>query len=149
MADYPFYLSTPYTWSSGLPVREAKSFFDQKGKERLRIDKDGMITIPAYAWDGCSPTFRLFDWAYWGTPNGTQQSDGFPKTYYPSLVHDALYQFRKHPSMPYSRKQMDQLFLKALKQQDFSLSSVYYGSVRLLGGAYNNVTRWRQRRKER
>jgi hypothetical protein len=59
------------------------------------------LAIPAgYAWDGCSPALRLpggpaLPTGLWLGPwDGPLGADGRPVTWRPSLVHDALCQFR-------------------------------------------------------
>ena len=65
-----------------------------------------------------------------------------PKTYYASLVHDALYQFLGDETMPYSRQEMDQLFLALMNESRFSLATVYYRVVWAIGGGYRAVKNW-------
>lgn len=103
----------------------------------IRIDPTGKIYLNAsckngYAWDGCTPKFVLFDLII-GTPDGkldyaTEQ----PITYYASMLHDLLYQFKRE--IPLSRKDTDVLFYIILKQANFSLRHIYYFFVRLFGG---------------
>lgn len=149
MSHWLFVLDEDLVWQSPIKPRDAAEFIDELGQVWLRIDDEGAITISkGYAWNGCSPTIKLLDWGYIGTPNGTLQSDtNQPKTYVASLVHDALYQFMDDPKMPYSRKQMDQMFLRLLKDTEFSLRYLYYGALRLLGGPYmgckKTTRRWR------
>lgn len=57
--------------------------------------RDGVITVQAgYAWDGCSPSWYLPLLGWVGVPDGPTGKDGLPQSYYPTLVHDALCQFR-------------------------------------------------------
>src|SRR5687767_14262930 len=68
--------------------------------EWLSINKKGWITVKCsnkrgYAWDGCSPKVNFLDFL-WGTPDGkldyrTEKSI----TYYASMIHDVLYQYKK------------------------------------------------------
>jgi len=87
-------LDSNYTWESRRPVPEDLVFLDRKGKLRLIIETDGQITVTrGYAWNGCSPKFCFLDLLL-GTPEGVvHHHTGRPKTYYASMVHDALYQF--------------------------------------------------------
>lgn len=62
---------------------------------------DSKITIPkGYAWDGCTPTYKvnlpkIFPTnLYIGPWDGPKGEDGLPTMFYPSLVHDALCQYR-------------------------------------------------------
>jgi len=57
--------------------------------------KDGKMTVSKdYTWDGCTPTYYLPLIGWIGTPDGKRNADGIPQTYYASLVHDVLCQFR-------------------------------------------------------
>ena len=71
---------------------------------------DGYITIKkGYAWNGCSyvPDFK--------------------GTYYASLVHDALYQYK------INRNVADLVFYDLMKRDKFIGSCVYYKGVRIFG----------------
>lgn len=97
----------------------------------LRID-DGFITVPkGYAWDGCTPKRIVKDLVI-GTPDGSPGVGGYPKTYFASMIHDALYQYKAE--VPVSRKETDCLFYSMLADQDFYWAKVYYKAVRMFGG---------------
>lgn len=114
----------------------------------VSIDKDGTIKVKkGYAWDGCTPKCSILDLAIIGTPDGRKDTaiDSFynmptdkgylkPKTYYASLVHDALYQYYAWHDI--SRKQIDLLFLEMLRHRRFLWAQFYYFAVRLIGGWY-------------
>lgn len=71
---------------------------------------DGYITIKkGYAWNGCSyvPDFK--------------------STYYASLIHDALYQYK------INRKIADLVFLDIMHRDNFKLAGIYYTGVMLFG----------------
>ena len=145
-----FKLQGDYTWHSGVPVPSEFRFHDEnKDKLRLVIHADGRITVKdGYAWDGCSPKFSIFDLFYIGTPDGVRDvNTGRPKTYYASLIHDALYQFMEHPDMPYSRAQMDRFFLVLMRARRFRLSGLYWLAVRVIGGIYHGVVKLFTRKK--
>lgn len=102
--------------------------------EWLRIDDDGKITVKAnktgYAWDGCTPKLNLFDLAVIGVPDGIIDIKTMkPKTYFASLVHDALYQYLE--DVPVTKVEVDRLFYEMLG--DFWLRRVYYVMVRCFG----------------
>lgn len=101
----------------------------------------GKLYIKAgYSWDGNTPQFKLFGLVRIGTPNGRINPEtGKPKTYYASLVHDALYQY--FPKHEISRKAIDDLYFEMLKQADFKGAGVYHKAVRALGGIYIALTR--------
>ncbi|MFA6505827.1 MAG: hypothetical protein WCT14_07005 [Treponemataceae bacterium] len=100
----------------------------------LRIEGGtGRLSIPAcYAWDGCTPKFRVFDLGYVGTPDGVvDKVIGRPKTAFASLVHDALYQYYGSHGIP--RKIIDRIFYRLLKEARFSCAGIYYFAVRAVG----------------
>lgn len=56
----------------------------------------GQISIKkGYAWDGMSPSAKLPLIGWISPPEGKLLPSGFPESYYATLVHDALCQFRK------------------------------------------------------
>jgi len=89
-----YVLDQHFTWESSLEIKEDVAFKDKTGVVRLVLEKGGRITVMrGYAWNGCSPKYCLFD-ILLGTPEGVVDSrTRRPKTFYASLVHDALYQF--------------------------------------------------------
>lgn len=122
-----------YSWESGFAVDDDLLFYDRSGRIRLVIEKGGRITVTKdYAWNGCSPKVCLFDLS-WGTPDGVVHAlTGRPKTYFASMVHDALYQFLEAGS-PLSRGQADQAFLRLMAASEFSPRYLYWLAVRLFG----------------
>ncbi len=84
-------LERNYSWESRHAVPEDYVFTDQTGVVRLIIERDGRVTVTRdYAWNGCSPKLCVWD-VLFGTPDGVVHAHtGRPKTYYASLVHDAL-----------------------------------------------------------
>ena len=63
--------------------------------------KDGLITIKKnYAWDGCSPAYKLHlgkflpQGLWFGTWDGPLNTNCLPVTHRAALVHDVLCQFR-------------------------------------------------------
>lgn len=139
MAVYKYCLDEPFHHATGIYIPKPVAFHDQNGTLRMQVDTQGVMTIfPSYAWDGCSPTIKICDWGYMGIPDGALNAiHGKPKTYYGTLVHDALRQFDDHPDMPFTSKQIDLQFYSLLRQSGFSLSEVYYIFVRLFGGMYS------------
>ena len=122
-----------FTWESGLSVNDDLVFKDSKGKVRLVIEAGGRLTITrGYAWNGCSPKFCVLDILV-GTPDGAvDRRTGRPKTYFASMVHDALYQFLDTES-PITRRQADACFLKLMGESDFALRHLYWLAVRVFG----------------
>ena len=138
MSNYKYCLSQDFSCRTSLTLSEPVTFYDQDNVARLHISKSGLLTVLAgYAWDGCTPKLKVFDWFYLGTPDGTLSAvTGKAKAYYASLVHDAIYQFLDSPDMPLTRKDADELFHGLLKRSQFSLAGLYYSCVRALGGFY-------------
>lgn len=119
----------------------------------LRLDQSGNLLIKKeYAWNGCSPKF-LFLGMVFGTPEGSiptqkekseiiknlrelgisQFSWDKPKTYYASLVHDALYQIAEKESANLSKDYTDRLFFSLLKAYRFKPAKIYYLAVKVFG----------------
>ena len=122
-----------FVWDSGIEIPEDRVFLDEDGKVRLIVDSTGRITVTrGYAWNGCSPKLCLLDFLI-GTPDGVVHKDtGRPKTYFASMVHDALYQFMNADS-PMSRRQADGCFFRLMEESDFSPRYVYWAAVRTFG----------------
>src|SRR5512142_543907 len=101
-----------FTWNSRLDIKEDQYFKDASGIVRLVLHEGGEITVMAgYAWNGCSPKLPFCDILI-GTPDGVvYEPTGRPKTYFASMVHDALYQFMGAGS-PVSKWQADRCFFR-------------------------------------
>jgi hypothetical protein len=129
-------LDHDHSWQSGHRFERDWAFVDRTGTVRLILRTDGTITVTrGYAWDGCTPKFCLFDLSV-GVPDGVVHArTGKPKTYYASLIHDALYQFLPD-DLPLTRRQADDCFLRLLARDDFAPRYIYYAAVRLLGGLF-------------
>lgn len=93
------------TWRYKLDQDYVNTFSQLEGiyyKAQYLDINNGVITIPSgYAWDGCTPTYKVNLPAifptnlYLGPWDGPKGEDGLPTMFYPSLVHDALCQYRK------------------------------------------------------
>ena len=138
-----------FSWESGILIDEDRVFFDASGKVRLIVEATGRITVTrGYCWNGCSPKVCLVDFLF-GPPDGVVHSrTGRPKTYFASMVHDALYQFL-HANSPLTRRQADDCFLELMAASDFAPRYVYWVAVRTFGRlvwhATNRVRNWRGR----
>lgn len=105
----------------------------------LTIQADGLITVKGsygdgYAWDGCTPKWNVMDLFLFGTPDGRViVNTEKPITYYASLIHDILLQFKAEIGI--TRRQADDIFLHYLG--DFDLKYVYYYAVRSYGALVN------------
>lgn len=65
-----------------------------------------------------------------GTPDGALRH-GVPWTYYASLVHDVLCQFRHE--IPLSQQQVTQIFKEQLEESKWPLTKLYVMAVTKLG----------------
>lgn len=93
--------------------------------------EDGVLTVKSgYAWDGCTPCCSVLGLFTINTPNG-HLSGNRPITYYASLVHDALYQYRGKHSL--SKEDADLMFLQDLEAREFKPAKVYYWFVKKFG----------------
>lgn len=129
MVTWRYRLDTAYTLKS--PHLAGICFCN----EWLRIG-DGALTIPAgYAWDGCSPAWRVPGGLWLGTPDGPLGIDGRPPTFYPSLVHDALCQFAA--DVPVTRAATVALFHDMLRAAGMPAwcAALYAAAVRAFGPA--------------
>lgn len=112
----------------------------------LRIKSDGTITVKGsvkdgYAWDGCSPKKEILD-LLWGTPDGKlDYRTEKPMTYYASMIHDAVYQFKGEVDI--SRREADRIFLLILKESKFFWARLYGFGVRVGGRFYG---KWRKKK---
>ena len=126
-------LEENFFWDSGLDIKQDYAFKDKTGVVRLILERGGRITVTrGYAWNGCSPKFCIFDILI-GIPDGVVDSrTGKPKTYYASLVHDALYQFVPD-GLPLKQHDADKCFLRLMNATGFRLRIFYFSFVWLLG----------------
>jgi hypothetical protein len=132
-ARWLYRLEQNYAWDSQHQISEDLVFRDKAGKVRLVFEQSGLITVTrGYAWNGCSPKFCFFD-ILLGTPEGVvHASTGHPKTYYASLVHDAMYQFLGD-GLPVKRHHADRFFLELLSASEFAPRWLYWFMVRICG----------------
>lgn len=104
----------------GHPPGDYYRYHDEKGRDWLLVFYDEpyklrLVIVPNYAWDGAT------------------MAPDYPEVILPSLLHDALCQFRKTPGFPFTKKQVDGLFLESMRKQGFCLAEVYYAAVRAFG----------------
>jgi hypothetical protein len=134
-------LEQSYSWNSGRGIPEDLVFRDKTGAVRLVVERDGRITVTrGYSWDGCTPKFCIFDILI-GIPDGVVHArTGRPKTYYSSLVHDALYQFLPD-GLPFKRVDADRFFLRLMEETGFGPRWIYWIAVRLFGDLFRRAAR--------
>lgn len=105
----------------------------------LSISPDGTLTVKGsngkgYAWDGCTPK-RNFLHITWGNFDGKlrkfDSGNYKPYTYYASMVHDVLYQYKR--CAPITRKEADRIFYDLLKESKFMWAPIFYFGVRAFG----------------
>lgn len=143
---YKYTLEKDYSFSAYLAPNEAKewkAFIAKVGEKVLgsiSLTRNGELSYlvikinKGYSWDGCSPNWRIGKFVF-GTPDGKiDKITGKPITYYPSLVHDFLYQFKKEHGV--SRITADTLFYSQLATAGFCCPLLYYVGVRVGGGLY-------------
>lgn len=113
---------------------EYLTFRDQTGTPRLEVQGRDYFIAKGYSWNGCSPR-PLGSFGIWwlGTPD-------FSSTITASLFHDAGYQFLDAPNFPYTREQIDLMFLRVMQKHGFPLARVYYAAVRTFGGLDRKLT---------
>lgn len=134
-------------------IIENREFVDEKKIIRLIIYKQDesifLKVLKRYSWDGNSPKFSIFDLFWLGTPEGFITNNK-PITYYASLIHDVLGQFKDDDNMPSifkskkpdlwrgkGRKGRDCLYLNILKEEDFMLRDIYFWAIRWFGPLYD------------
>lgn len=131
MSVYVYCIREDYKYQSSIKEREFEN-------EWIKLSKDGIVIVKGtnykgYAWDGCSPKFKIKD-LYVGTSEAVLNYEtGKSKTYYASLIHDVFYQFAKEVRSFVKRKEVDMEFYVILKRDDFGFALLYYISVRLFG----------------
>lgn len=116
----------------------------------MKITPDGTLTVKShgdrgFAWDGCTPKWNFADFTF-GTPDGKLikfgPGDYKPITYYASMVHDVIYQYKA--CVPITRKEADKLFFQMLREKQFMFRVVYYAVVRMGGGGFG---KWKYKNK--
>ncbi len=142
---WKFRLDESFSWDSEVPVGEEFVFFDREKKVRLLIEEKGRITVMrGYAWNGCSPKFCFLDFLV-GTPDGVvNKGTGRQKTYFASMIHDALCQFLPY-GLPYNRPEADFFFFRLMEESEFGPRRIYWLAVR----AFDRITQLVTQRKRK
>ena len=139
-----------YDWFSVKLRRKIKEEFNinylkiANEYDHIEIYPHFLKVSKGFRWDGCSPKIKLF--GIWiGTPDGSIDTSGKQRMYYPSCLHDVLY--KNLEVIPFSRKTVDLMFYELAKSYGFKFSGLYYCGVRLLGGIYHNIARFCRNRQ--
>lgn len=126
-SDKDFIELVEYKWK--LPEDYTTTISDKTiifGNKWVNIQNGTMRISKGYAWDGCTPKWRIKKLMF-GIPDGKIDPEtGKQMCYYASLVHDVLYQF-----VIGDRKDADEEFLKRMK--GFIHRRQYYYAVRHWG----------------
>lgn len=131
MGVYVYCLKKDYLYHSSIKGHRFEN-------EWFKLGEDGAVLIKGtnrngYAWDGCSPKFKIKD-IYFGAPEAVlNPGTGESKTFHASLIHDVFYQFGGELKAFVKRQQVDHEFYAILKEEDFRFAGIYYYAVRLLG----------------
>ena len=131
MGVYVYCIKYDYHYQSAIKNRAFEN-------EWFKLKPDGTVIVTGtyykgYAWDGCSPKFKIKD-VYLGILEGVLNFDtGLSKAYYASLIHDVFYQFSKEVKSFILRKEVDREFYVVLKRDNFRFAWLYYAAVRMLG----------------
>lgn len=105
----------------------------------IELNENGVLSVNGsckngYSWDGCTPKWEFLDFTI-GTPDGRfDYLTEKPITYYASMLHDALYQYKSE--IPISRKDADVIFLKILTESGFLWAKPYYIVIRIFGSFF-------------
>jgi hypothetical protein len=128
MATWRYKLDKVFTYSSG----HLRGISFQN--EWVTIRSGTIMIAKDYAWDGCSPAYYFKPLKLWlGTPDGEILMNNKPVTYYASLVHDALCQFRDEIYI--SKKGSVEVFRELLRYWGFPkwATTLYCTAVDLFG----------------
>ena len=105
-------------------------FYNKEYNLIMELDGKSVKIKKGYQFIGCSPKVQLFGHVV-GTPDGKiDPKTGKPLTFYCSMVHDAMTMNDDEPNMPYTRKEMDDLFKHMLYEVGWKYSKLYWIAVR-------------------
>lgn len=128
-------------------------------KDFLVLDSDVAVDIGPknFNWDsGDQEWFYIQDGVWYiakGTiwdgatlaPDGLEDPlhPSYPILWFPTLLHDLGYMaLTDYDDFPYTRRQVDKLFLKYMTQVDFKYRKFYYRAVRWFGGVFSELGIW-------
>jgi hypothetical protein len=127
----------PWIFKTDAPVTVVTDILGITFRSRwLTVEENGTIAVSAeYAWDGNSKKISVFDLFVIGTPDGIVDVRTMkPKTWYASLVHDALYQYYGYHGI--ARKDMDAIYRALAREANFAPADLYWLIVRICGGLF-------------
>lgn len=123
---------TPYLYTLEKPFTHSHRHFNDLTYSNDWVSfEDGILTIsPSYSWDGCTPKWQPLGLFTLGTPDGALRY-GKPWVHDPSLVHDALCQFRQQ--LHFSQQQVTEIFDEHLIAVKWPLRKTYTFAVDKFG----------------
>lgn len=125
MSVWIYKLNNDYSYKSSL--FNGVTFSNEWGNIR-----DGVLTIyRGYAWDGCSPKVKIGKYVIGVWDGWNSRLDGLPITYYASLVHDFLCQFKTQ--IPMKKKDVVLLFNLMLEERKWPFAEIYTRAVDMFG----------------
>lgn len=112
-----------------VPLGEDQSW-DSADQDHFFIDNGVWCVSQGTIWDGAT-----------AVPDGSEHPDkpGYPALWLASLIHDLGYMYMDREDFPYTRREIDDLFIQLMKQVDFPFALIYYIGVRWFGGIWNTI----------
>jgi len=136
----------PYTLVDACSFQSHFLYGLQFNNEWCSIENGLMTVFEGYSWDGCSPKWRMFGrWV--GAWDGRQR-----RGLRGSVFHDPIYQFmediarQNNVSADRIRLIADEVALQVWRKDKFQMRRAYYPIVRMVGGAYHNLMKGRDRK---
>lgn len=109
----------------------------------FQFNPDGtLVVFKGYAWDGCSPKYKLGPFVFGIWDGKWDVERGGPALTNATLIHDVLIQAKHVASekAQFSYKDNDKLFLSKMQEANFSMAKLYYAAVRI----YDILYFWRK-----
>jgi hypothetical protein len=124
-------------------------------KDFLVLDQDIAVYIGPSGtnWDAGDQDWFYINDGYWIVQAGTiwdgatavwdggehPNKPGFPLLWCSSLIHDLGYVFMLEDGFPYTKKEIDKIFMRLMEAEGFKFSLIYYYGVRIFGGIWNTL----------
>lgn len=128
-------------------------------KKALILDEDIVIQLSdnSISWDASDQDWFYIQDGMWilekgiiwdgatGVPDGDEdpKKPGFPVTWLASLCHDVGLAYLDD-DFPHTKKEIDKIFYKLLRQANFKYAWVYYAGVRTFGSIWSSMFDWLQ-----